>query len=546
MAQPPVSDQVAHVDELIGDATRFKRLDYDLVGTLAEEAYEIACQVDPGGNQYRYGMASALALLAHRCAALGEADNAMQHASEALALLDSHDPSPMLGDLYVTMGWAHYLLGDYVDAMNRLLVAQDIAEKINDRSLAAYVMDRIANVYHATSRASLALYLQRRAIAIQHELGDELGAALTMNNMTYSLMDLDQFDEALEVALEAMRISEEHGLTYLLMGVLDTLAEVHRRTGDLDTAAAYSLRSLRLAGEHHSEPDRGDALYTTALIALQQGRLDDALAAARDALAINTRHGRSIEEFYCHELLSRVQEQRGELGAALEHYRRFHDLERIRLNEETSSRLANLQVEHEVATARKDAEIHRLRSLALEQEVEQRRIAQAELEAQASLDALTGLFNRRHVSVLSQELRREMAQGHRASLILIDIDHFKEINDTHGHFAGDRALVSIARLLRENARDADTPVRYGGDEFLVLLAGTGAEKAKDIAERLRNAIESEPVRYRGASIPITVSIGVASVGPGSHQDMHDLIERADRALYAAKHAGRNCVVGESL
>ena len=103
--------------------------------------------------------------------------------------------------------------------------------------------------------------------------------------------------------------------------------------------------------------------------------------------------------------------------------------------------------------------------------------------------------------MLAEDLERELAQGRQASVILFDIDRFKEINDTYGHFAGDRALVAIARLLRENARDSDTPVRYGGDEFLVLLGGTGTEKARDIAERLRLAIATEPIEHRGVVDP---------------------------------------------
>ena len=239
----------------------------------------------------------------------------------------------------------------------------------------------------------------------------------------------------------------------------------------------------------------------SALIALERERYDEALAAAEGSLAIAEKRGRSIEEFTCHELLSRIQEKRGDTAAALAHHRTYHELERVRVNEETATRLANLQVKHEVATARKDAEIHRLRSLALQQEVEQQRIAQTQLEAQASLDPLTGLFNRRHVSVLAEDLDRELVQGRQASVILFDIDRFKEINDTHGHFAGDRALVAIARLLRENARDSDTPVRYGGDEFLVLLSGTGTEKARDMAERLRLAIATTAHRAQGRRDP---------------------------------------------
>ena len=509
------SPQHERVDELIAEAEAIKRIDYDRLAATAEEAFDLACETDAEGNQYRFGMASALSLLAHLSGVRGESDAALQQASQAMALLDSHEPSYVLGSLYLTMGWARYQTGDYVDSLNDLTHAQRIAERIDDQGLMAYVMDRIANVYQSTSRPTLALDLQQRALSIHRELGDQRGEALTLNNMTYTLLDLGMNDEALASAFGALHYAESTERHFLLMGVLDTVAEVYLRRGELDLAAKHSAQGLELANFHHSQPDRGDALQTTVRIAMRQGRYDEALVAAEEALSIAERHHRAVEEYTCHELLSQIQEQRGDIASALAHYRRFHELERIRVNEETASRLASLEVEHEVDTARKNAEIHRLRSLALQQEVEQQRIAQAALEAQASLDPLTGLFNRRHISVLSDDLARDLTQGHEASVILFDLDRFKQINDTYGHFAGDRALVSIARLLRENGRDADTPVRYGGDEFLVLLGSTGAEKSAAIAERLRTAIATQPIDHRGVSIALTVSVGVASVSPGA-------------------------------
>jgi len=533
------------VDDLIADATRARRRDYLVLKSLAEQAFELACQADGDGNQYRPGMASALALLAHLSSVQGDSAAAQQQVSQALALLDSHEPSSLLGDLYLTMGFARFLAGEFADALDDLVRAQQIAEEVGDRSLMAFALDRIASVYHATERADLALDIQKRALAIHRDLGDDTGEALVLNNMSYAFLRLDRYDKALESALDALRWAESEESLYLLMGVLDTVAEIYRVMGDLDQAAAYSKRGLHLALKHHSQPDRGDALLTMARIALQRERYDEALEAATESLAIAERHGRAVEEFTSHELLSRIQEWRGEFAAALAHSRRHHELERRRMNEETSSRLTRLQVEHEVDAARKNAEIHRLRSLALEREVEQGRVVQTVLEAQASLDPLTGMYNRRHVPVLAEEFSRLLAQGRHASVILADIDQFKEINDTLGHFAGDRALVAIARLLRDNAREADTPVRYGGDEFMVLLGGSGAEEGQMIAERLRHAVAVQHEDPQREPIPLTVSIGVASATPDDPIELTSLIERADRALYVAKRAGRNRIITDA-
>ena len=154
-------------------------------------------------------MASALALLAHLSSVRGDSEAALQQTSQALALLDSHEPSAVLGDLYLTMGWAHYQTGDYVDALNDLATAQRIAERIDDQSLLAYVMDRIANVYHATrprrTRARPSATRLWRSIA---SWNDTVGEALVLNNMTYTYLDLGMYEEALGTAHGALHWAE--------------------------------------------------------------------------------------------------------------------------------------------------------------------------------------------------------------------------------------------------------------------------------------------------------------------------------------------------
>ena len=127
-------------------------------------------------------------------------------------------------------------------------------------------------------------------------------------------------------------------------------------------------------------------------------------------------------------------------------------------------------------------------------------------------------------------------------LTLFDVDRFKLINDTHGHLAGDRVLVAIALQLSKNARASDVPCRYGGDEFLMLLVGMDASRGAEAAERLRTAVAGTVVESGAARMKVTISAGVTCVDPGDAADLPAIIERADRALYAAKQAGRNRVV----
>jgi two-component system cell cycle response regulator len=153
----------------------------------------------------------------------------------------------------------------------------------------------------------------------------------------------------------------------------------------------------------------------------------------------------------------------------------------------------------------------------------------------AVTDPLTGLRNRRYVRRHLEGVLR----GSAASVLLLDVDRFKAINDTLGHAAGDAVLREVAERIRAHLRSADVVARYGGEEFLVVMSGAPAEDAMMVAERLRAAIGSMPIAAHGADLRVTVSVGVAAVGTGAQAD--GTIAAADAALYRAKKAGRDRV-----
>ncbi|MBM4366718.1 MAG: diguanylate cyclase [Deltaproteobacteria bacterium] len=161
--------------------------------------------------------------------------------------------------------------------------------------------------------------------------------------------------------------------------------------------------------------------------------------------------------------------------------------------------------------------------------------AKRELEALATSDGLTGLANHRAFqSRLGAELRRALHAGRPLSLLLVDVDHFKRLNDSFGHPAGDEVLRQLGRLLRDALRPGDTVARYGGEEFAVILPGAAARAAGVVAGRLNAAVRNHPWRLR----EVTVSVGHATAD-ATVVDASDLVARADQALYAAKHAGRD-------
>lgn len=160
-------------------------------------------------------------------------------------------------------------------------------------------------------------------------------------------------------------------------------------------------------------------------------------------------------------------------------------------------------------------------------------------------DALTGLYNRWYVlEKIDSEINRSLRHGSPLSLLMIDLDHFKNVNDTYGHSAGDHVLRDVARMLKESCRVYDVPGRYGGEEFCVVLPDTTVHSTPVVAERIRHRLETTEMDLNGGSLTVTASIGIAGLESNYGDPVLSpgvLIERADRALYLAKNQGRNCV-----
>ncbi|HVR41277.1 MAG TPA: GGDEF domain-containing protein [Thermoanaerobaculia bacterium] len=194
-----------------------------------------------------------------------------------------------------------------------------------------------------------------------------------------------------------------------------------------------------------------------------------------------------------------------------------------------------------------DARYHELeqRMLSMQRENLDLIVRNRTLSEVTSRDTLTGLYNRWYViEKIDCEINRALRHGSPVSLLMLDIDHFKRVNDTYGHSAGDQVLQSVGKLLRESCRIYDIPGRYGGEEFCVVLPETKVGNTSVVAERIRQRFESTALSVPDGEITVTASIGIAGMESPTDDGILSpaaLIDRADRALYSAKHRGRNRV-----
>ena len=180
------------------------------------------------------------------------------------------------------------------------------------------------------------------------------------------------------------------------------------------------------------------------------------------------------------------------------------------------------------------------KNVQLEAEISERKELQETLERLAITNSLTGVYNRRHFfTIIENEIQRAVRYKRPLSIIMIDIDHFKGVNDRFGHLVGDQVLAKIAGHVRGALRINDIMGRYGGEEFAILLPETCGEDSELVAERLRESVAERPFQTDRGKLPITISLGVTCLGEDRDISVERLLDEADKALYQAKNAGRN-------
>ena len=391
----------------------------------------------------------------------------------------------------------------------------------------------LANVLIDADRAREALEPAQRATALLETLDDPVYLALARSSLAVALVAHDRRDEALALSQRAVQ-----GISTLQAGsskvsVLLRRAQVLLRAGN--AAAAVDL--LRRGVQPQLPPESGNPVTHRRFQLL----LAEACSALGDAAGARAAW---------HEVL-RLDRRNFDrvLNGQLEAQRAVLEMQRLQ-SENDLLQLRSAQAERALKAESRTrwlatAIVALLFAAALGALWWLRRVNRR-IAAVAALDALTGLMNRRSaVDVGHAAWDAAHRSAHPLAVLLLDVDHFKHVNDNHGHAAGDEVLRQVAALLKQGLRRSDHLARWGGEEFLVLLPGAPEAEAHALAERQRLAVGSAAMRINDGAetLRVTISAGVAGVQPGD-ADLEAAIARADRALYRAKHEGRDRVVVE--
>lgn len=491
--------------------------------------------------------------------------------------------------------------GRYEESLQAMLSALDIAEKLSDGNTQTALLNNIAVTLQKLDDSQGAIRTYQQALALAQKMGDKQSEALALVNLGSSHLSLEQWQIAQDystqglrlarelnarvtiaralnnlaqvarqqnqprqvsaLAEEALEIAEQTGDTSALAGPLNQLFWVHMQTRSYQAALAMADRLYHLAIQHSDEENQADALAmrTQAYTAMQQPQL--ALTALQEQMSIQQRLSEQQNNRQLAAMRSRFEATQKDLEITkLTQQQKLQAVELEKAKLELQSRQAQRNVmmlamlaafllffmlyrrwnqtrltRHLVAEVAKRTEDLKRKNLELKSAYEI-------VEQRSLTDELTGLRNRRYL--LKHLPQNSSASSGHWLFFLMDIDHFKQINDTFGHAAGDLVLVQMAELLGTVFRKTDYLIRWGGEEFLIMVQSQSLSSAADYAQRLRNLVASFNFNIGQAEpLKVTCSIGFTNLLTQNVQLWSQAIELADKCLYSAKHSSRNAWVG---
>lgn len=477
----------------------------------------------------------------------------IRYGQHALELAGMHGRWPLQARAHIELGALYGSRGLTKSALEQLQGALAVLEN-HDLPVPPALHNNLGNVYLDRERPEEALGYFTRARKEFVAQNDMFRAAQARSNEGRALLALNRVPEAVEAFEDGVDWQEKVSNNSYYSAALSKCAVGYARAGYASRAEARFRQALEaIEASERADPFEEEIRSDFGNFLSEKGRFDEALDQYERAIARSSTAGKA----------SRVAALLGRKAHALAGLKRFEEAyDALREHIETSDelegemsdlmlRLQLLELESNVSS---DNEMHTVARQAMVDANRELRERTRYLEDLSVTDDLTGLFNRRYFRLrVVEEEARAHRQGHDLALMVIDVDHFKSVNDNHSHAVGDKVLKEIAAILQHAFRETDVVARWGGEEFAVLLTGFNSNGASVIAERARKGVENRDWSAFGEGLSLSVSIGIASLnevvpglprtpGGGAKEALFDL---ADARLYKAKNLGRNRVVFSS-
>jgi diguanylate cyclase (GGDEF)-like protein len=494
----------------------------------------------------------------------GDNARALALHEEAVDAAEAARDDEMLAGALFLRGYLRGVQGEFALGLSDLRRAFSLYERMAMAAHRDTVVNAIAILYTRMGDHAQARHYYETSLKAQRAQGMKREQAVTQHNLGRVHEALGQWDEAQASYDDVLALGHELGYARAEAYALRGLASVANARGHPEEA----LRLLADA-ERRTAPDerlRAQVLLQRGIALRQLERPAQAAVVLREAIAIFTRAESAPEASLAHAELARTLTDLGDWRAAYEAHARFKETSDRMLRRQLDQRFATLKIEFDTAAKERENALLLRENAASERALAQERRAgrlQAVALALAALlasvlaavalrhrrasrrmrdlamtDELTALPNRRHVL---ERLAALLARpGTRCAVLIADLDHFKSINDRHGHLVGDEVLRAVALALRDGARDPVLLGRLGGEEFVAALPDAGVAEARLFGERLREAVAAIDLSRWLPGRTLTISVGATASMPGD--DVGSMLQRADDALYAAKAAGRDRTV----
>ncbi|CAG22078.1 hypothetical FOG: GGDEF domain [Photobacterium profundum SS9] len=512
----------------------------------------------------------------------GEYDQASQHIALVIEIAKQENYQHLLARAMKWRANIYVESSEYPKAMDDYRFALEIFTHQKDQIQQARVLSNISTVYFRLEEWQKADKYSRRAFKLIDKVNFDNPGVKAMLHINAGIIAKNLNKPELEAKhlRAAVKLSTEKGSRYAQIYALANLVTLLLQENEIETAIASAQRCLALATE---VSDKVGTVYCNEAVAetyLKQQRYDEALVLSEKVLAQFEVMNNRKKAILLKEFISTIHEERGDYKQALAFYKQYADEGKDYLFDERRKQLFALQESYEAKN--KETEIELLKSenaLKTARLSEQRTLDQlwmlaalifclviyllyrrytsvaktnfslrrsnATLASQSLEDPLTGLHNRRYLEqwLESAEHNRQL-DAYDLVVLVVDVDHFKKVNDNYGHDIGDNVLTEIAHRLKDNARSHnDLVIRWGGEEFVLVLALAPDSNIELVLNRLRESISSTPIMSANHELTVTVSIG--AIGGIKNDVIYEqwdtLLAQADKALYKAKSSGRNCV-----
>ena len=452
--------------------------------------------------------------------------------------------------LHNIIGVTLVLLGHLDHALVHYRRAWQLAQHEQDRWLEVLLANNIGFLHREWNNFRQSLEYIDHGLTLIDSFPKTLATkrlrATLLDNSCWNNAHIGNHEIAIKSGSESIAIYQEIDWPQGLAEAYNCLGVAHQQAGDLEQAEAFFAQALQYSHQENLYREEISIFINQGKLSAQRKQFAQAIEYLHQALIISEQYQQIIFQMTIHEALSGIYEEQEHIELALLHYKRFHNFSQMLFTEQFDLKVRVFQVMRQLEQAQHDVQIHQLRAYALEHEIREREQLQRELERQAHTDALTGILNRRAFFEAAEALLpKDGTITEPFAILLFDIDHFKTVNDTYGHFIGDQVLCWIVQIAQLCIRSNDRLARYGGEEFAVLVANSTANRATLIAERLRTAIAQQPYQSERGPITITISIGVAEYHE-RYANIDALLQAADVALYQAKEQGRNRVIAMRL